>query len=228
MYIDPKSKIAGIPALKIRDFLRKTENYNWSVEFFQESLHVSLQEAEQIVSKLGKLGYIEPVDRSKHERYWRITPTGSRFALATAAKPIRRSTADRIVKELIGRVRHVNQNKSYLYKITKIGVFGSYLTDQDPINDIDIAVILEPKEANYEKLQSLIWEKVAEEKENGRHFANFTEELFWPQIEILNYLKSRSKALSLQLLNEQAFEITESKVIYDIYDESTNSTSLCS
>jgi hypothetical protein len=69
MHIDPKSKIAGIPALKIRDFLRKAESYTWQAEFLQKRLRVSLHKANQIISKLAELGYIEPDDRSNEKNH---------------------------------------------------------------------------------------------------------------------------------------------------------------
>jgi predicted nucleotidyltransferase len=102
---------------------------------------------------------------------------------------------------LIDSAKQVTQKRAYLYKVTKIGIFGSYLSNQELINDIDIAIVLEPKEKNFEKHEALIWEKVAKAKKRGRKFANFAEELFWPQIEILNYLKSRSRALSLHSIS---------------------------
>lgn len=220
MYIDPKSKIAGLPALKIRDFLRKAGDSSWRVDFLEKELRVSFREANQIISKLAELGYIEIDKRNQLKQSWCVSPNGNRLALATAAKSIRRSTAERKLKELIQRVNHVNEDNSYLYKITKVGVFGSYLTNRDFINDIDIALSLEPKEADKKKLQSLIWEKVARAKENGRTFGNFSEELFWPQTEVLLYLKSRSRTLSLHLFRKEEFQFTQIKEIYSISADS--------
>lgn len=118
----------------------------------------------------------------------------------------------------MARVEHVNKSNRYLYRVKKLGVFGSYLTGQDYINDIDIALALEPKDADREKLRALIWQKVSKAKADDRRFANFSEELFWPQTEVLHYLKSRSRAISLHLLDEGQFETVEAKVLYEICD----------
>lgn len=216
MYIDPKSKIAGISALTIRNFLRKTKNSTWQKEYLQNNLRVSPHRAQKITSELLELGYIEPDDRTWYKHYFRLTSKGIRFALATAAKPIRRSSAERVLEELIGRVRNVNQSKLYLYKVTKVGVFGSYLSNQNLMNDVDIALTLEPKISNHKRFQSLIWNKVAQAKKDGRKFANFTDELSWPQIEVMRYLKSRSRIISLQLIDDKVFKATKSKILYDI------------
>lgn len=187
--------------------------------YLQERMRVSPYKAKRIVSELLNLGYIKPVDRSRYRRYFHLASQGNRFALATAAKPIRRSSARRVLEELVDRVRNVNQSKLYLYKVTKVGVFGSYLSNQDLINDVDIALILEPKVSNQKRFQSLIWGKVAQAKEDGRKFANFAEELSWPQTEVLRYLKSRSRTISLQLIDDKMFRKVKPKVLYDISDK---------
>ena len=40
----------------------------------------------------------------------------------------------------------MRDNPYFLYKVTKVYLFGSYLPEAERINDIDLAVKLEPRE----------------------------------------------------------------------------------
>jgi predicted metal-dependent hydrolase len=47
--------------------------------------------------------------------------------MATAARPLRRSTATRLVADLIERARAVNSDDSWAYRVWMVAVFGSYV-----------------------------------------------------------------------------------------------------
>ena len=85
--------------------------------------------------------------------YWEVTNKGRTLALASAAQPILRKTAERKISELLERVKIINTSPRYLFEVTKVIVFGSYLTEKQKINDIDIAVTLERKEADNNKFE---------------------------------------------------------------------------
>ena len=71
-----------------------------------------------------------------------VTLLGSTFSLASAALPLRHATAERRLAEFLDRVRAVNANDGFFYRVHKVILFGSYLTDRKRINDIDVAVEL--------------------------------------------------------------------------------------
>jgi len=79
-------------------------------------------------------GFIEPV----HDHF-EPSMKGSALALAKAAPPLRRETADRLITEVINRARAVNGDKSWAYRIGRLGVFGSCARGVDRPNDVDIA-----------------------------------------------------------------------------------------
>jgi predicted nucleotidyltransferase len=156
MHIDPKSKIAGIPALTIKTLLQELSNKPWTIADMTEILWTSNKRARKLLNQLHALGYIQP--NSAYDDSWEVTVTGRDFALASTAKPINRSTADRLIKEIIGRAHIVNTDDKYLFRITKIHVFGSYLSQKPKIGDINLVISLEQKEPNNAKLAELMVE----------------------------------------------------------------------
>ena len=197
MYIDPKSKIAGRPTLQIRDLMRKIGGGNVSVELIAEYLDKSIQDTKKIITELLHENYIEINPNIPGKRNWyRTTLEGNSLGLASAAKPLKRSTAERKLSEFMERVKRINSDDSYLYKVKKVVVFGSYLSDRERINDIDVAVELSQKYDPDEQIR-LNEERVRKAQENGKHFSTFIDQLFYSELEVMSFLKSKSRAISL-------------------------------
>lgn len=214
MYVDPTSTIAGKPALEIRDFLRRSEAWSWGRLYLAQAFRVSDFQARELISGLVEEGLVEP-DPSSPE-YWRTTAKGRTLALASAAKPLRRSTAERKLREFLERVEQVNRDERFVFQVAKVVVFGSILTTKERINDVDVAVLLEPKEADSERHRLLCQERTSEAVRQGRSFSSFLDQIFWPQREVLLHLKSKSRALSLHSFDDRVLNQTETKVIYEL------------
>lgn len=63
--------------------------------------------------------------------------------MATAAKPVTRAKADLIFTGFMLRVQQVNEDLYYIFKVTRVVLFGSYIQDTETVNDI--AIELAPK-----------------------------------------------------------------------------------
>jgi hypothetical protein len=61
------------------------------------------------------------------------------------------------------------------------------------LGDVDVAVRFEVR---------LSYQRVWQPRQNGKRFRNITEKVFWPAIEIRNFLKSRTRQLSIHELAE--------------------------
>jgi len=213
MYIDPKSQIAKVPAMRVRDFLHRTRDAYWTCETVANRLKLSDARAQALVSELLRLGYIERSDVADGKHY-HITLTGSTFALASAARPLTRKTAERKLDEFLDRVRAVNASQSFAFRIRRVLVFGSYLTDQERLNDIDIAIDMVPREDGPEKHKAANQARIRAAEQAGRQFSSFQDECMWPTKEVYLFLKSRSKAISLHPIWDAVLEQTESRVVY--------------
>ncbi len=212
MRIDSKDTLAGQSILKIREFLRINQLCNWGEESVGIAFKVDSKTAKGIISVLERRGYAEPVQISG-KTYWKNTIQGNALALSSAAKPITRSTAERKLKEFLERVIEVKKSKYYLYKVSKVVVFGSYLSEKEKINDIDISISLVAKEKNMDRRWALCEQRISEAISHGKVFRNFTEQISWPQLEVIMFLKGRSRSVGLHI-DEPVIEIVEYKVVY--------------
>ena len=219
MRIDPKEQIADVEILKVRKFLRRVDNTDeWADDFVVYRLKISPKKANRLINELNRRGYIEPIRIYRQKQLYRKTLKGSTLGLASAAKPVTRKTANRIFSEFMDRVRQVNSDPSFLVKVKKILVFGSYLTDALRINDIDVAVELTWKEnhplvLNKDKVQlTLNLSNIAEDK--GKKFSSFIDRLEWPEHEVRLFLKSRSRTLSIHSIHDEILNRVQYKVFF--------------
>ena len=198
MRIDPKAAVAGFPALTIRKLVRRLNDLPyWNTETVQAILRKERNEAEAIVRALVEAGLaVSKVSRGMNG--CTTTQLARSFGSATAAKPITRQTADRALSQLLERVNQVNSDEYFLAQVTKVVVLGSYLrADVDRLSDLDIAVELQPKEANWDRLRELTLKRVEQVQMAGRGFRNWLEMEYWWHREVFAFLKNRSRTISL-------------------------------
>jgi predicted nucleotidyltransferase len=130
-----------------------------------------------------------------------------------------RATADRLIAEVIERGKRVNRCKrKYLFRVARVEVFGSYLSDKDRLGDLDIAVLMVSRiDASTEewRLRSFLEQQLAPAG------ANTTTVVYWPQLRILKQLKGGSTGISIhdmwdldQLKKEHG---TPSRVVFDAW-----------
>lgn len=197
MRIVPDEMIAGYSALHVRDFLRRYRLTNFYIEAAEETLVLKPRTAIIFMNKLNGLGFIEELDERDGRRVFRLTIKGQALANASAAKPIHRKTAERLLEQFLQRVQRVNSTQEYVYRVEHVVLFGSILSDIDRLGDVDVAVQLQPKvneEAVFQEW-SMARRRAAEAK--GRNFHGVFEWAVWPTQEIFLLLKARSTGLSL-------------------------------
>jgi hypothetical protein len=205
MRIDSKQCIAGHLSMLIRKLLQRGFSYDWGAGLVEEMLAVGPEEANRVLAQLAEFGFIKPAAADpRGGPWWSNSVAGNALANATAAKPLRRPTADRALKEFRARVEAVNSDPYYLYGVTYAVVFGSYLSDSPTVNDVDLATELRPKESDRVVRKRLEDERVSSAIEAGRHFSNYLQEVRWPRTEVWLRLKARARALSLHDLGGDA------------------------
>jgi len=198
MRIKSTDRIAGIEAMQVRDFLKKSPDCEWTASYAAASLDVSRKRAKALLSELVKNNFIEKTTQGRRI-FFRTTTQGLALASATAAPAVRRKKADSVFNEFLKRVEIANSDSRFLYRVKTAVLFGSYLTGDASVGDIDIAIELERKQSIPN------WKEAAEQsreeaKAMGRRFPTFREHLFWPQNQVRQFLKSGSRTLSLMEL----------------------------
>lgn len=112
------------------------------------------------------------------------------------------------------RVHFVNSPAcDFLFWIEEVVLFGSMLTQQERVNDVDLCVRME------RKIDGDAFSKAADRRsqlarQNGRSFRNMLDELYWAEHEVRLYLKNRSRAISLVQWDAKWLGRTAHQVIY--------------
>ena len=215
MYIDKNSKISQFSAIKVRNLLKRLKDNPFNLGQVCYYLKEKPKKIIKFLSDLEDEGYIEKSKNIINPQHWTVTLKGSRLSLASAAKSVKRETAEKRLQEFMDRVEKVNNDKYFLYKVSKVVIFGSFLSNKDRINDIDIAVKLSPKISDPERRREIEQQRIKEAYKSGRTFNNFVDELFWPHNEVMHYLKARKRTISLHTTDDEILDKCEVKVIFE-------------
>jgi len=211
MRLDKTAVIAGVPVLEVRRLLR-TFALGFGRPGVERLLRLDERAADALVTELEQLGLIEAT--LGPERGWVPTTKGNALAGALALSPMRRAKADKLLARVLDRVRQVNASDDFLYYVTRVEVFGSYLSDTTTLNDLDIAIELRPRDpdkgAHFEACEVLTKREMAA----GRRFATYTAQLGWQQKKVWRYLKARSPRVSLHELDELSRLGTERRTLF--------------
>jgi len=201
MIIRRDEVIAGRAASDIRRLLREIGSRCVDRGFVQEALGCSVSAAVRLLCTLQRAGYLSSSSGGKKPCFYSRTMKGNRLANASL-RPISRATANRILRDFVQRVRMVNSNPSFLHTITSAVVFGSAVSAAEKLGDVDVAVRLERKIGDWERSLQLTRERVWQAERRGKQFRNITEQIYWPELEIWKFLKSRTRQLSIHELDE--------------------------
>ncbi len=123
-----------------------------------------------------------------------------------------RKRADELIGELLGRVELVNEDPQYIFGISRVSVFGSYLTDKEKLGDLDIAVEVGPKCRDRKKHDDLDDEQCAAE---GR--GNMVDRVYWPQTKPLRALRGKNTAFSFTTYGDLERLIEQGAAAKEIY-----------
>jgi hypothetical protein len=200
--IQASDEVEGVPLLKVRAVFRQAGlDGILSTGFVSRQLQLTKPEADRLLTALREMGLLAPVRARQGagvtEDEWHLTDDGIRLRAASAAKPLRRETADRLMSELLERIATLNSDERFLARVKKAVAFGSYIGNADRIGDLDVAVELVWREPDSKKHTEANNRRVADEFAKGRHFANILEQMFWWQQEAMLFLRNRKRGLSL-------------------------------
>lgn len=211
MRIQRKEIIAGIPILKIRDYIKKYFSGYFSISNLEDHFGLKPRETQKLIHELLRQDYIE-----RQKGKYRLTLKGRSLCIARCVPPLDKKKADRIFQEFMQRVDEINRDDFYLYRVSKLLIFGSY---QNPHNqdfgDIDIAYDLQQK---VEDIQEFLWLNellVEEAKQQGHVFSSLWSEISYSRHLVLQRLKNKSPYISLHpIFKEEILKTTAYTQIY--------------
>jgi hypothetical protein len=195
MQIDSRATIEGVPVTVIRTLFRRAGlEGTLTAGFVRDTIHVSEPEAEALLQASMKAGFL----RREKDGRCHLTTSGIRLRGSTAAKPLLRRTAERLLDELLQRIAALNEDPHFLARVEKAIVFGSYLSGADRLGDVDVAVHFVPRSPDPKQHREANDRRVAEEEQKGRRFRTFLDQAFWWEQEAMLFLRNRRRGLSLQ------------------------------
>jgi hypothetical protein len=203
MRIVANQSIVGYPALKVRDFLWEHQLTGIAKETIQTSLDLNPTDAGDFLNKLVDQGLVKESRRCNEHPFF-LTDCGVRLAYASAAKPIHRKTAERVLAEFMERVQAVNATPEYLYRVDGVILFGSFLSDVEQLGDVNVAVDLQSKATGQDEFQEWSYVRRCAAEVKGRSFPTILEQVYWPKTEVCLHLKARSISLKLSDLSHVA------------------------
>jgi len=224
MHLTKEDRLFGVPAMAIRDSLREFARGRGTL-YDALSERFPPPEAKRLLQELELGGY---TFSSAGSREPQLTESGNGLRMASAAKQITRKTAERLLGGFIERAHRVNTDPYYYFRVSKVVVFGSYLTGVDRLTDIDIVCTLQRKAFYQSNQRTLMYQRGHVAIANGRNFQSHVDFIWWPHTEVLRFLKSGSRSFSLhdeedtlvlgcktKILLDEPFEITDVKAAKD-------------
>lgn len=183
----------GIPLVQIRNFfqfIRAWHHEDFSLETLAQRLRLDIQLARKTAGHLVAEGYAEEQGTG-----YMMTDKGLDLMRASAASKISRKTATRALDDLLQRVQQINADPEKIDTIAAVAVFGSYLSDQDPLGDLDVAIKIVNRYPERDRADTAL----EYARKSGRNFGSFLEGAVWHHTELLQMIKARKRTISLQL-----------------------------
>lgn len=198
MQVSKNDTIAGLPLIKIRDFLRNyPQERSITAASAEADLGLTSTEAEAVLRAIAEAGFIEPKHEAQKggaEPRYSLTVLGSRLCVARFVKRIARSKADALVAQMLERVNEINGRDELVFRVKRVRAFGSYASDAPEVGDVDLAVDLKPRHPDRDIIEQLL----ARADASGKRLNTYMAQLNYGTLEVEQLLKGRSPYLSIQ------------------------------
>jgi hypothetical protein len=153
--IDSKQQIAGFPAVRVRSALRAMGADLVATPLVAEILEIGHAEARTLMDELGHLGYVTKVPREEllelvpsatvnsADCWYQATELGQFFAKMSLAARIKQATAEEAVVGFLQRLKEVNADDNFAYRIVAAVAFGGFPSATEDRVSVRIAIDLE-------------------------------------------------------------------------------------
>ncbi len=185
MRLEKGAKIAGIDARVVRDALRYGGD-RFYPHRIAKKLRCPVPEAQALLERMEQEGLVERVRVDEDgDVEWQPTPAGGRLRTARALSPLRRTTAERLLAEVIERAKALNREAASPWYVSRVGVFGSFVTsDAEQLGDLDLALDVPDRPGYPRCTYDVFWEMDAWFKLlriiGGR--SGYVQEMSWARV----------------------------------------------
>lgn len=194
--------------------LKRFDGLGLSLRRGAEKCEINESFATELFGKFVSKGYLKKNGEVGEETWCATDKAASLFDKPTKGT-VKRTIAEKKLEVLLERVRLLNGDPYYLYRVSRVAVFGSYLSDKNLLGDIDVGVELVPRELDRDRGHLFREARVNRARFEGQQFSNITEQVMYPLTECYRFLKARSVKLNLtyfSVVEERGFDFN---LIYD-------------
>jgi hypothetical protein len=187
---------AGQSFRKLRDFLRAKREIFTPKAVVQ---HFGIDITNELQAKGLIEPYVSPSGETISPDWFQVSPLGLRLANVRLIPRISRAKAEKIVADMLARARIINDTPELLFWISKITVFGSFITDAKDVGDIDLFVEMKAKmgEPGKDRLGRDWTVALLERARNSdQQFSTYSQELDYAEVEVARLLKNRNPYLA--------------------------------
>ena len=148
-------------------------------------------------------------------RKYQLTIKGQALCVARYTNPLNKEKADKLFQEFMERVEEINSNEFYLYRVSKIVLFGSYIDpEKTDYSDIDIAFELSRKAKSHEEFMEMDEQRIKEAELAGKSFPSFFDQIGYTERVVLLKMKNKCRYISLHRMYDGILNITKTKQVY--------------
>jgi predicted nucleotidyltransferase len=201
------TRILGRPLAEVRRVLRLDAGEGFDIDAARQRIAGDDYALRRFLADLTTDEWLIQ-DRPDH---WTATPKAKELQFESRGR-LSRVKADGLVGQLLARVRAVNADPNYAFKIDSVVLFGSYVSNRDRIGDVDVAIALRPRLRNKDAQEAL--EASARSRRPERR--NIVEHLFGPRREVRQALKARSPWLDLRDVSELEEVLQTRRIDYKV------------
>ncbi len=197
MRISSRQTIGDVPMARLRDLLSQSGG-GFRLDWLEDK-GFSPEQSSSIVEGLLHGGFIVR-NVSKETAgdggipWFKVTELGTALIRASAAKPIRRKTAELALREFMKRVEDVNNSPRFLVRVSEVVVYGSYVRGEQLLGDLDLACSFIPKIDDPEVRRKAFLQHWVDA---GSPRVHLGWEVRWPYAEVQRFLKNRKRTISL-------------------------------
>ena len=177
-----------------------------------EQFDLNKERTKELIDALLSEGYIEA---AKKKGKYQLTIKGQALCVARYTNPLNKEKADKLFKEFMERVEEINSNEFYLYRVSKIVLFGSYIDpEKTDYSDIDIAFELSRKAKSHEEFMEMDEQRIKEAELAGKSFPSFFDQIGYTERVVLLKMKNKCRYISLHRMYDGILNITKTKQVY--------------
>jgi hypothetical protein len=187
---------AGQPLRKVRDFLRAELEIFTPEDVVQ---HFGADITNELQAKGLIEQYVSPSGETIPPDWFQVSSLGVRLANVRLTPRLPRAKAEKIVADMLARARVINDTPELLFWISKITVFGSFITDAKDVGDIDLLVEIKAKTGEPGKDRfgrDWIVALLERARNSGRQFSTYGAELDYAEVEVRRLLKNGNRYLA--------------------------------